>query len=125
MTAFSNTKTVKTTCPYCGVGCGVLATPQADGSVDIKGDPEHPANFGRLCSKGSSLGETLSLDDRILHPQVGGKKTDWSEALDLVAENGGVVTARMQLDEQLAVRFAELIEHVLEARLCELAPLLR
>nr|WP_319383678.1 molybdopterin-dependent oxidoreductase [uncultured Roseibium sp.] len=86
MTAFANTKTVKTTCPYCGVGCGVLATPQADGSVDIMGDPEHPANFGRLCSKGSSLGETLSLDDRILHPQVGGKKTDWSEALDLVAD---------------------------------------
>lgn len=86
MTAFTNTKTVKTTCPYCGVGCGVLATPQADGSVEIKGDPEHPANFGRLCSKGSALGETLSLDDRILHPQVGGKKADWPAALDLVAE---------------------------------------
>ena len=85
MTAFTNTKTVKTTCPYCGVGCGVLATPQPDGSVDIKGDPEHPANFGRLCSKGSSLGETLSLDDRILHPQIGGKRADWSAALDLVA----------------------------------------
>jgi len=85
VTAFTNTKTVKTTCPYCGVGCGVLATPRPDGSVDIKGDPEHPANFGRLCSKGSSLGETLSLDDRILHPQIGGKRADWSAALNLVA----------------------------------------
>lgn len=85
MTDFTNTRTVKTTCPYCGVGCGVLATPQTDGSVDIKGDPAHPANFGRLCSKGSALGETLSLDDRLLHPEIAGERTDWNSALDLVA----------------------------------------
>jgi hypothetical protein len=42
---------VKTACPYCGVGCGVIATPQTDGSVAIAGDPDHPANFGKLCSK--------------------------------------------------------------------------
>jgi assimilatory nitrate reductase catalytic subunit len=41
---------VKTTCPYCGVGCGVLATPDGQGGVAIAGDPDHPANFGRLCS---------------------------------------------------------------------------
>ena len=79
------TKTVHTTCPYCGVGCGVLATPEADGSVTIAGDPDHPANFGRLCSKGSALGETLSLDGRLLHPEVNGRRTGWDEALDLVA----------------------------------------
>jgi assimilatory nitrate reductase catalytic subunit len=79
-------KTVRTTCPYCGVGCGVLATPQADGSVAIAGDPEHPANFGRLCSKGSALGETLSLEGRLLYPEVGGKQANWDEALDLVAQ---------------------------------------
>ncbi len=79
-------QTVKTTCPYCGVGCGVLATPQVDGSVTIKGDPDHPANFGRLCSKGSALGETLSLNDRLLYPEVHGRQTGWNEALDLVAE---------------------------------------
>ncbi|MGL4406341.1 MAG: hypothetical protein ACRCT6_11305, partial [Notoacmeibacter sp.] len=44
--------TTRTTCPYCGVGCGVLAKVETDGSVSIKGDPDHPANFGRLCSKG-------------------------------------------------------------------------
>jgi assimilatory nitrate reductase catalytic subunit len=81
-----NLKTTRTTCPYCGVGCGVLATPQPDGSVSIKGDPDHPSNFGRLCSKGSALGETLSLDDRLLYPEVGGKRCDWDSALDLVAE---------------------------------------
>ena len=78
-------KSVKTTCPYCGVGCGVIATPQANGVVAIAGDPDHPANFGRLCSKGTALGETLSLDDRLLHPMVHGRRVDWDAALDLVA----------------------------------------
>ncbi|MEL6681632.1 MAG: molybdopterin-dependent oxidoreductase [Pseudomonadota bacterium] len=72
----------RTTCPYCGVGCGVLAG--ADGT--IKGDPDHPANFGRLCSKGSALGETIDLDGRLLHPTVGGQRASWEMALDLVAE---------------------------------------
>lgn len=75
----------RTTCPYCGVGCGVLAKPLADGSAEIKGDPDHPANFGRLCSKGLSLGETLSLEDRLLHPLVHGRQSSWTAALDLVA----------------------------------------
>lgn len=78
-------KTVKTTCPYCGVGCGILATPQSDGSVDIKGDPDHPANFGRLCSKGSALGETTDLEGRLLYPEVNGKLQSWDMTLDLVA----------------------------------------
>ncbi|MGL4489142.1 MAG: molybdopterin-dependent oxidoreductase [Rhizobiaceae bacterium] len=77
--------TTKTTCPYCGVGCGVLATPQADGSVKIEGDPDHPANFGRLCSKGSALGETMALDERLLYPEINHKQVSWGEALDLVA----------------------------------------
>ncbi len=73
-----------TTCPYCGVGCGVRATVDAAG-VSIAGDPDHPANFGRLCSKGTNLGETLSRDDRLLHPEIGGRRASWAEALDLVA----------------------------------------
>ncbi|WP_299628432.1 nitrate reductase [uncultured Tateyamaria sp.] len=71
----------RTTCPYCGVGCGVLAS--ADGTVT--GDPDHPANFGRLCSKGAALGETIELSGRLLAPIVGGQETDWETALDLVA----------------------------------------
>ena len=79
------TAPVRTTCPYCGVGCGVLASPRSDGSVTITGDPEHPANFGRLCSKGSARGETLSLEGRLLHPEVNGERVNWEIALDLVA----------------------------------------
>jgi assimilatory nitrate reductase catalytic subunit len=76
---------VRTTCPYCGVGCGVLATPDGKGGGAIQGDPDHPANAGRLCSKGSALGETLSLETRLLHPIVDGARTTWAHALDQVA----------------------------------------
>ncbi|MEN3791390.1 molybdopterin-dependent oxidoreductase [Fulvimarina sp. MAC3] len=79
-------RTVRTTCPYCGVGCGVLATPRADGSVTIAGDPDHPANFGRLCSKGSALGETLGLEERVLQPMMNGQGTDWDTVLQTVAD---------------------------------------
>ncbi len=78
--------TIPTTCPYCGVGCGVLAKVTPDGAVSIAGDPKHPANFGRLCSKGAALGETLSLDGRLLHPLVNGERVGWDAALDLVAD---------------------------------------
>jgi assimilatory nitrate reductase catalytic subunit len=74
---------IRTTCPYCGVGCGLLAF--ADGR--IAGDPEHPANRGRLCSKGAALGETLDDDGRLWCPQIGGRDASWDEALDLIAEN--------------------------------------
>ncbi|WP_349436111.1 molybdopterin-dependent oxidoreductase [Pararhizobium sp. A13] len=75
----------KTTCPYCGVGCGVIARIDDNGTVSVKGDPDHPANFGRLCSKGSALAETIDLDGRILHPQIDGRGASWDDALDLVA----------------------------------------
>jgi assimilatory nitrate reductase catalytic subunit len=54
-------------------------------AVTIKGDPDHPANHGRLCSKGTHLGETVSLEGRLLHPMIGDRRAGWDEALDLVA----------------------------------------
>lgn len=79
------TATVRTTCPYCGVGCGVLATPDGQGGAAIAGDTEHPANYGRLCSKGSALGETLSLNNRLLHPHLNGARVSWDAALGTAA----------------------------------------
>ena len=76
---------VCTTCPYCGVGCGVVASPDGAGGIVVRGDKAHPANLGKLCSKGSALGETLGLDDRLLAPRVLDREVGWSEALDLVA----------------------------------------
>ena len=76
----------RSTCPYCGVGCGVLLRPSGEGGLDVRGDPDHPANFGRLCSKGTALGQTVGLEQRLLTPQIGGQEADWDSALDLVAE---------------------------------------
>jgi len=76
----------KTICPYCGTGCGVIVTREEKGQLKIQGDKEHPANFGRLCSKGSALAETLSLEGRLLSPEINGQTTDWETALDLVAQ---------------------------------------
>jgi assimilatory nitrate reductase catalytic subunit len=88
---------VKTTCPYCGVGCGVSATPGADGVVNIAGDVEHPANRGRLCVKGAALGETVDLQGRLLHPQRrtenGLQRISWDEALDQMADKWKAVIA--------------------------------
>ncbi|KAF0112712.1 MAG: nitrate reductase catalytic subunit [Rhodospirillaceae bacterium] len=88
---------VKTTCPYCGVGCGVIATdvtpPGASAGMTagasagmtagwtVRGDPDHPANRGRLCSKGTALAETLGLETRLLHPVVDGRVVGWEEAI--------------------------------------------
>ncbi|MGD1954953.1 MAG: molybdopterin-dependent oxidoreductase [Sphingomonadales bacterium] len=80
----SASKDIRTTCAYCGVGCGVLATVSPDG-ISIKGDPDHPSNFGRLCSKGAALGDVLGLEGRLLKPQIYGAEADWDSALDLVA----------------------------------------
>lgn len=74
------TATVQTTCPYCGVGCGVNASPS-----DSRGDKTHPANLGRLCVKGSALHETLTPEDRLLKPVVDGREVSWSDAVTGIA----------------------------------------
>lgn len=78
--------TTKTTCPYCGVGCGVLARTDADGTISVQGDPDHPANFGKLCSKGLMLAETLLPKGRLSHPLINGARVSWNDAIALVAQ---------------------------------------
>ena len=86
-----HTQAVRTTCAYCGVGCGLLITPDGRGGAAVEGDPEHPANFGRTCSKGSALGETLGLGGRLQHPMLRQDdgtlaRVSWDSALDRVAD---------------------------------------
>ncbi|HSG33963.1 MAG TPA: molybdopterin-dependent oxidoreductase [Sphingomonadaceae bacterium] len=76
---------IRTTCAYCGVGCGIKATIGESREVRIEGDPDHPANRGSLCSKGTYLGETVGLEGRLLHPLIGGERVAWDRALDDVA----------------------------------------
>ncbi|HKT99882.1 MAG TPA: molybdopterin-dependent oxidoreductase [Paraburkholderia sp.] len=86
-------KTVtRSTCCYCGVGCGVLIEAEAGRITGIEGDPDHPANFGRLCTKGRALPLTVrSITGRALHPEMRTtrtatrEQTDWASALDFVA----------------------------------------
>ena len=77
---------VKTTCPYCGVGCGVIASLSDEGKVVVKGDPDHPANYGRLCSKGAALADTIGYEGRLLYPEVYGETENWPNALNHVAD---------------------------------------
>ncbi|MFW1924664.1 molybdopterin-dependent oxidoreductase [Acinetobacter ursingii] len=82
----------KTTCPYCGVGCGVDVNVQhkAHGTmVKVAGDIDHPSNFGRLCIKGSNLADTLGLETRVLEPMLGRNDhrqvTTWEAAIEKIA----------------------------------------
>ncbi|MGR3374439.1 MAG: molybdopterin-dependent oxidoreductase [Pseudooceanicola nanhaiensis] len=84
----------RSTCAYCGVGCGVLLTPDGHGGLDVKGDPDHPANRGRLCSKGAALGETVGLDERLLAPRWHGREIGWDAALQTVADRFANTIAR-------------------------------
>lgn len=86
-------KETRSTCPYCGVGCGVVIESQGEQITGVRGDPDHPANFGRLCSKGSTLHLTASAavttQTRLLHPMQRLRRGDapqrvgWDAALDL------------------------------------------
>ena len=79
-------KTIATTCPYCGVGCGVKASRQDSVLIATDGDRSHPANAGRLCAKGVTLKDTVTLEGRLLEPQLAGEVVDWDTALAAVAK---------------------------------------
>ncbi|MGR5062693.1 nitrate reductase [Photobacterium sp. DNB22_13_2] len=76
---------IKSTCAYCGVGCGIEARANSHGTLEVRGDSQHPANFGKLCSKGLALGETVGVEGRLLKPQINQQDVSWEEALADVA----------------------------------------
>jgi assimilatory nitrate reductase catalytic subunit len=86
----------RSTCPYCGVGCGVIIESQGEQITGVRGDPDHPANFGRLCTKGSTLHHTaakpITLQARLLQPahrfsrQSAPRAVSWDTALDLAVD---------------------------------------
>lgn len=86
------TAVTRSTCCYCGTGCGVLIHHHNGRILGVEGDPEHPANFGRLCTKGSTLHLTTVLATRALYPElrtrreVERQRVDWDTALDTAAE---------------------------------------
>ncbi|AKJ29946.1 nitrate reductase [Caldimonas brevitalea] len=88
-------KETRSTCPYCGVGCGVIIASQDGQITGVRGDPDHPANFGRLCTKGSTLHLTaaapVTWQARLLQPQRRDERGQaprvigWEAALDEAA----------------------------------------
>ncbi len=83
--------THRTTCCYCGVGCGILVRKNRAGALSVEGDPDHPVNRGKLCSKGLNLHTTVDdRSDRLLHPELREsrlaprRRVGWDEALDKV-----------------------------------------
>ena len=84
--------TTKATCPYCGVGCGVLIESDGEKITNVTGDPDHPANFGRLCTKGSTLHLTAQPHGRALYPEMRANRTtlrvrrDWDVTLDFLVQ---------------------------------------
>jgi assimilatory nitrate reductase catalytic subunit len=76
---------VATTCCYCGVGCGVVVSAAGSNVVAVQGDKTHPANFGRLCTKGAALDLSAGAGGRLLYPEVNGERRTWDEALDHAA----------------------------------------
>ncbi|KAF1057463.1 nitrate reductase [Variovorax sp.] len=92
------------TCPYCGVGCGVIIESEGAQITGVRGDPDHPANFGRLCTKGSTLHLTASApitrQTRLLRPMQRARRGEapqplgWDAALDQAASRfAGIVQA--------------------------------
>src|SRR5712691_8189428 len=84
-------KETKSTCCYCGVGCGVVIASEGERIIGVRGDADHPANFGRLCTKGATLHLSARPDLRALHPELRRDRSEprrrvpWDEALDHAA----------------------------------------
>src|SRR6266446_1217469 len=58
-------RTVKTVCPYCGVGCGLSVKVRDERIVDVRGDKDHPSNRGAICPKGAQLDEIIRAPNRL------------------------------------------------------------
>ena len=82
----------RSTCCYCGTGCGVIIESDGARITGVRGDKTHPANYGRLCAKGAALADSARLDYRLLHPQLrrtrdeSRRRVGWDDALDHAAK---------------------------------------
>src|SRR3954471_3274524 len=83
---------IRSTCCYCGVGCGVVIETLGERITGVRGDTQHPANFGRLCTKGSTLHLSAGSAGRALHPELRLERAadrahvSWETALEYAAE---------------------------------------
>lgn len=105
----------KSICCYCGVGCGVIIASDSGRIAGVRGDPDHPANFGSLCTKGATLHLSARHDTRVLYPEQrearslarsrvtlappGEARADWEIVTDFARRRGAKLgDARAGLD---------------------------
>lgn len=86
-------KPTPTICPYCAVGCGILVYSKDNDVIYTEGDPDHPINEGKLCSKGTTVRQVYTSERRVLKPKYRApgsdnwEEVDWNWALDKIAHN--------------------------------------
>jgi anaerobic selenocysteine-containing dehydrogenase len=116
-----------TLCPYCGVGCGLLVRVEGGAVTRVKGDPDHPANFGDICAKAVHLPPTLRAPDRLLHPQIRSRRdaerrrAPWELALRFTAERLGEIVAAHGPDAVAVYASGQLLteEYYVASKLCK------
>lgn len=86
MSVFAESILKQTTCAYCGVGCGVDVAIENNQAISLEGMSDHPANYGRLCVKGTHLLDTLGTENRLAAPEINGEQVSWPQATNYVAE---------------------------------------
>src|SRR5438105_1707184 len=106
---------LKTLCPYCGVGCGILAATDGSGHVTrIKGDPHHPANFGKLCHKGSTIAQTIDSPTRLRYAMM---RDDRAQPRLAVSPSRAIASAAHRLNQILQTHGPQAIGFYLSGQL--------
>jgi anaerobic selenocysteine-containing dehydrogenase len=90
------TKEMKTICPYCGVGCGLIATTDGRQIVRIRGDKDHPANFGKICPKGATVAQTVNVSTRLRYAML---REQVSDHFQLIPNGAAVLEVSQRLGQ--------------------------
>ena len=107
-------KELKTLCPYCGVGCGILAATDGARITKVRGDPQHPANLGKLCQKGATVAQTVDAPTRLRYAMMrGGRK----EPLLAVSPSRAIAEASKRLGDILQAHGPQAIAFYLSGQL--------
>jgi anaerobic selenocysteine-containing dehydrogenase len=107
-------KETKTLCPYCGVGCGLLAASDGSRITKLRGDPHHPANFGRLCHKGSTVAQTVDAPTRLRYAML---REQRDQPLLAVSAGKAVATVGQRLNDILQTHGPQAIGFYLSGQL--------
>lgn len=107
-------KEIKTICPYCGVGCGLLASTDGSHITRVRGDPNHPANFGKICAKGSTVSQTVDVPTRLRYAML---RESRNRPLLAVSSARAIASAADRLDRIIRQHGASAVAFYLSGQL--------